>query len=83
MTQKAKLVKKFDVLMELKEYQRLLQLSENYGISMGAIVRLALRDLYQKIDSTTGTRQTINPILKNPAQSPPPEMDDFWRSFRS
>lgn len=83
MTQKAKLVKKFDVLMELKEYQRLLQLSENYGISMGAIVRLALRDLYQKIDSTTGTRQTINPILKNPIQSPPPEMDDFWRSFRS
>lgn len=81
----ARLVKKFDTLMEVADYEKLLQLSAHYGLSMAAIIRLALRDLHQKLQTAEGGRgvHALNPVLKPAAESPPPEMDDFWRTFRS
>lgn len=80
----ARLVKKFDTLMEVSDYEKLLQLSAHYGLSMAAIIRLALRDLHQKLQTTETRRGSyeLNPVLQPAADAPPPEMDDFWKDFR-
>ncbi len=71
--------KKFDVLFTQGEYRQLLELSALYSLPMGAIIRLALRDLHQKV----GDRESpSSPFVHSKPAPPPPELDPFWADFR-
>jgi hypothetical protein len=78
------LTKKFEALIEPTDYDLLVKLSKHFGLSKAAILRLALRDLNEKIQKPSSpTPDPINPILrKAEADTPPPELDPFWQNFR-
>lgn len=74
--------RRFEIVMTPSDFERLSKLSEHYSLSRGAIMRLALHELCAKIE--TGQSATIqNPLLKPPTEALPPEVDDFWKVFRS
>lgn len=75
--------RRFEVVMPPTDFDRLTELSHHYSLSKGAIVRLALRDLFLKIGGTGQLSSVQEPLLKSAADNPPPELDTFWKDFRA
>lgn len=78
-----RLSRKIEVLMLPAEHAQLLTLAQSYNLSMASLVRIALRDLYLKIQSATPTVSQPDPLLRSTAKDTPPvEFDPFWEQFR-
>lgn len=79
-----RLTKKFEALIEPSDYEVLVALSRHFGLSKAAILRLALRDLHEKIQTPANpSAEPLSPILRKPeSATPPPELDPFWQDFR-
>lgn len=77
--------RRFELVMTGQDFDQLESLAEMYTMSMSAVVRLAVGELYHKVQNTTA-RSPVgqHPILQPKTDAPPPpEMDPFWRDFRS
>lgn len=76
--------KRFELVMTEPEFKQLDYLAGMYNLSRAAVIRLAVTDLYQRIQNTNSrTQSPRNPILQPPTESLPPEVDEFWKVFRS
>lgn len=76
---------KFDLVMTVEDYNQLLTLAEGYSLSMAAVVRLAIHDLYHKKEAHEGVKKSdeSHPILNTTHDAIPAEVDPFWKNFRA
>lgn len=65
------------------DFDKLSALAQHYDLSRASMIRLALRELYQKINGKGQLVGLSDPLLNPVEGTVPEEVDDFWKTFRS
>lgn len=75
--------RRFECVMTDTDFVKLDHIAQTYSMSKAAVIRLAVDELYHKLQSAASRSQTVkHPILQPQTENPPPEMDEFWTLFR-